>query len=89
MRKRSAIAAAAAALLIGASVAGCGAAYSEDHDHNAPAPGSDTTLNWVRIDTPYGYDTLIRACDHGDGYYASRDNAPNVVVIPADPACRS
>ena len=87
MKTRNAFAAVAAAAVIIASATGCGATWSEDHDYNAPTPSVNITPDWVRVDTPYGYDTLLRSCENGDGLYVSRDNAPNVIVVGGDPAC--
>lgn len=77
------LAATAAAVVL---LAGCGS-YSEAHSYNAPAPSSNITPTWVRIESPYHYNTIIRACVGRDGVYEDLANDNSVTVVPNDPDC--
>lgn len=67
---------------------GCGA-YGEAHNYNAAPPASNIAPTWTRIESPYHYHTIIRACVSGDGIYIDLADNNSVTVVPADPVCRS
>jgi hypothetical protein len=82
--KKILLAAAVAAAML--PLAGCGS-YSEAHNYNAPAPSANVTPAWTRIETPYHYNGIIRACVGVDGVYEDLANDNSVTVVPSDPAC--
>ena len=89
-RGRPKIAVAAAVLLAGAIGAGVLAScsnYQSSHDYNAPPPGTVINGNWVRIEDPGNFPSIIRECIAGDGIYIAQDGANGPEVVPHDPAC--
>lgn len=82
-RRLLAVSVAAAAVL---PLAACGG-YDEAHSYNAPAPAVNVTPAWTRIESPYHYNGIIRACVDGDGVYEDLANDNSVTVVPRDPAC--
>jgi hypothetical protein len=85
MRARPLLAAAVAAVAL-PLLAGCGA-YSEAHDYNAPSPSANIIPAWVRIEDPYHYNAIIRACVGKDGIYIDLANDNSVTVAANDPDC--
>lgn len=80
------LAAAAAAATAALLLAGCGG-YNEAHNYNAPSPAVNVTPAWTRIETPYHYNGIIRACVGADGVYIDLANDNSPVVVAHDPDC--
>jgi len=79
----------AGALVVAAAtltLTACGS-YGESHTHNAPAPAYDIHAQWVRVQSPGNYATIIRACVGKDGIYENTDGQNSVTVVPNDPDC--
>ena len=74
------------AVIAALALAGCGS-YGESHNHNAPAPNFDIHAQWVRIQTPGNYHTIIRACVGKDGVYIDQSDNNSVTVTTNDPDC--
>lgn len=67
-------------------LAGC-AAWSSAHNYNAPPPGHIIQGDWVRVEDPGNFPSIIRTCVAGDGIYIAQDGANGPEVVPHDPAC--
>ena len=74
------------ACLILGILAGCGS-FGESHNYNAPPPVGNIQAQWVRIESPGNYHTIIRACVGGDGIYLTQADNNSVTVVPGDLAC--
>jgi len=84
MTKRPAVIALAAASAL--ALAGCGS-FGESHNYNAPPPVSNIKAQWVRIESPGNYHTIIRTCVGHDGLYLTQADNNSVTVVPNDPDC--
>jgi hypothetical protein len=67
-------------------LAACGS-FGESHNYNSPAPKSNIVGQWVRLESPGNYHTIIRACFGKDGVYLDQSDNNSVTVVPNDPDC--
>lgn len=79
MRKLAAITVSLAALLLG--VIGCAGV-----NHDSANPSEDIQTQWVRIETPPSFKTLMFTCIGNMGIYMDQGDA-NANEIPNDPLC--
>lgn len=72
-------------LLLGAVLplaAGCGTKVN----HDAPQPTEDIQVQWVRIETPPAFATIMFSCIGTTGYYMDQGDG-NLSEQPGDPLC--
>jgi hypothetical protein len=80
MNKRIA-AAAALAVATAAVVAGCGSV-----NHDSANPSRDVQYQWVRIETPPSFQTIMFGCFGNTGMYLDQGDG-NLSQIANDPLC--